>query len=200
MPTSAPAALGVPATPSSARAAARNPRLGRTAALVAAVLGLGNAAVSAYWLAGGTALLDTIGGDIEEWGRARPWTALVVIAVVVVVKTVVALAAPAYAALGRGRLADRAADAARRPAARALGWIAAGVLTCYGAVLTVAGLLMQAGVLEASADADDRVLAWHTYLWDPWFLAWGLALGVTLAATRRPTTRRGAGGSATSAR
>jgi hypothetical protein len=43
------------------------------AAALAASLGTASAAVSAYWALGGTALLDTIGGDIERWGRERSW-------------------------------------------------------------------------------------------------------------------------------
>src|SRR3954466_5731915 len=43
----------------------------RSAALVAAVLGVAHALVSAYWALGGTVLLNTIGGDLERWGRER---------------------------------------------------------------------------------------------------------------------------------
>jgi hypothetical protein len=34
------------------------------------------------------------------------------------------------------------------------------------------GLLVQADVIHASVTADHRALAWHAYLWDPWFLIW----------------------------
>jgi hypothetical protein len=56
------------------------------AAGVALVLGTGHAAVSAYWLAGGTALLDTIGGSIEQWARDRSGTTVAALAAVVAVK------------------------------------------------------------------------------------------------------------------
>lgn len=36
-----------------------------------AALGLASAATSAYWAVGGTRLLDTIGGELERWGRER---------------------------------------------------------------------------------------------------------------------------------
>ena len=39
------------------------------AAIVAGLSGLANAGMSAYWAAGRTGLADTIGGDIERWGR-----------------------------------------------------------------------------------------------------------------------------------
>jgi hypothetical protein len=57
-------------------------------------------------------------------------------------------------------------------------------LTLYGALLTVAGFLVEAGALEASDDADERALAWHAYLWDPWFALWGAAFAVVMWCTR----------------
>jgi hypothetical protein len=72
--------------------------------LVAGGLGLGHAAVSAYWLAGGTALLDTVGGSLEEWGGRRSPTALVLLAIIVGVKVGVALSAPLFAGVGRNVL------------------------------------------------------------------------------------------------
>jgi hypothetical protein len=46
-------------------------RVAIVAAVAAGVLGTASAAVSAYWALGGTELLDTVGGSIEEWGRDR---------------------------------------------------------------------------------------------------------------------------------
>ena len=51
-----------------------------------------------------------------------------------------------------------------------LAWAEAAILIVYGLVQTAAGLLVQADVIHASATADHRALAWHAYLWDPWFL------------------------------
>ena len=62
---------------------------------------------------------------------------------------------------------------------------AAVTLTAYGGVLTLVGLLMQADVIHATRDADHRALAWHAYLWDPWFLGWGLLLTAALWAAGR---------------
>ena len=56
-----------------------------------------------------------------------------------------------------------------------LSWLAAGILILYGFVLSAVGWLVQAGVIHASATADHRALAWHAYLWDPWFLVVGAA-------------------------
>ena len=60
----------------------------------------------------------------------------------------------------------------------------------YGLVLMSAGLLVQSGVIAASPDADHLALAWHAYLWDPWFLLWGLLVAAGLLATRGPSCRR----------
>lgn len=73
---------------------------------------------------------------------------------------------------------------------RAVAWISAAVLVIYGGLLTVVGLVVQADVVHASADADPKALAWHAYLWDPWFLLWGLLVLTALVASRRPGGRR----------
>lgn len=154
-------------------------RVASATAIVATGLGLGSAALSAYWAIGGTALLDTIGGEIERWGRERGTSVVVALWLIVAVKAAVALAAPVLAAqpawLPRW-------TAGRAP--RILSWIAAVALTLYGGILTVVGLLVQAGVIAAAPDADPRALAWHAYVWDPWFLAWGSAFLVCLWCTR----------------
>jgi hypothetical protein len=156
-------------------------RVAASAAIVAAVLGLASAGVSAYWAVGGTGLLDTIGGSIERWGRERATAVVVVLWFIVALKIVVALAAPILSGIGSNRLP--AWTTARIP--RALGWIAAATLTVYGGVWTIAGLLAQTGAVEASADTDQKALAWHAYLWDPWFAVWGVAFVVALWLSRR---------------
>jgi len=65
---------------------------------------------------------------------------------------------------------------------RVITWIEAALLTTYGLVLTAVGVLVQAHVIHASATADHRALAWHAYLWDPWFLIWGLLVVGALRA------------------
>ena len=46
---------------------------------------------------------------------------------------------------------------------RVLGWVVAIGLTAYGSVLTVVGLLVEADVIDAAADADERAIAWHAF-------------------------------------
>ena len=154
------------------------------AASIAAGLGAANAAVSAHWALGGTALLDTIGGEIERWGRERSAGVVVALWLIVVLKLVGAPAPLVLVGVGATRLPAWTRD--RR--ARLVGWIAAIGLTLYGGVLSVAGLLVEVGALDAADDADEHALAWHAYLWDPWFALWGAAFAVSLWRSRTPAS------------
>jgi hypothetical protein len=150
------------------------------AAAIAAGLGLASAAVSAYWALGGTALLETVGGVFEHWGRERPLGVIVTVWVMVVLKVVAAVAPLVFVGVGAGQLP--AWTRGRRT--RLLGWIAAVGLTVYGGVLMVVGLLVEAGVVDAADDADQRALAWHAFFWDPWFALWGVAFIVAMWRSR----------------
>jgi hypothetical protein len=150
------------------------------AAAIAASLGLASAAVSGYWAVGGAALLDTVGGVFEQWGRERPPGVVVALWAIVVLKAIGAVAPLVFVGVGAGRLPSWT----RGSRARLFGWIAAVGLTVYGGVLTVVGLLVEAGVLTAADDADERALAWHAFIWDPWFALWGAAFIVAMWRSR----------------
>jgi hypothetical protein len=140
---------------------------GAALALAALVLGLLHAAFSVFWGLGGTWLLDTVSGSLEEGARSGARVAVWGAALLKAIAAVLPLAA------------------VRRPGdrrLRALAWLEAGILIVYGGVLTAGGLLVQAGVIRAAADADEKAIAWHAYFWDPWFLLWGLLVA---AAPRR---------------
>ncbi len=163
----------------------RPDRTAAAAAIVAAALGLASAVMSAYWAVGGEGLLDTIGGDIERWGRERGAAVVVTLWFIVALKIVVALAAPVLVEVRRNLLP--AWTAAVVP--RVLGWIAAATLSIYGGVWTIVGLLVQTGAFDASGDVDSTALAWHAYVWDPWFAVWGFAFVLALWRSRRRATR-----------
>jgi hypothetical protein len=163
------------------RPAAKGARLAQAACGVGAAY----AAVSVYWALGGTWLLDTVGGTLEQQGRAgnsgimlAVWAA----AVLKVIGAIVPLAAV-------GVIPRRATSAGRRHV-RVLAWLEAAILTIYGLVLTVAGLLVQSGVIAVAASADHRALAWHAYLWDPWFLLWGVLVTAAMMRSRQPGAAR----------
>lgn len=164
-------------------------RLLESATWLAAGLGLASAAVSAYWASGGTALLDTFGGQIESVGRRHgPWV-VIGLAAIALIKTVVALAAPVFAGAGQGWLPRSATG----QSSRAMGWAAASVLTAYGGYLTIGGLLVKGGAIVIAGNGASKAFTWHVYLWDPWFLIWGLSLGLCLWLTRAQHNLRAKG-------
>jgi hypothetical protein len=150
---------------------------GLRAAEAAFAVGLLYAAISVYWGAGGTWLLDTVGSGL---GKGHGGSALVVFAVWLAVGLkVIAAVLPLLAVT-----ADTTTGPRWLRLIRALTWIEAVILTGYGLVLTAVGLLVQAGVIGTAATADHRALEWHAYLWDPWFLVWGLLVAAALIRSR----------------
>lgn len=157
---------------------------GRGLAWLACAVGALYAAVSVYWGVGGTWLLDTVGGSLARLGRDRSAGVLAALWGAVVLKLIAAVA-PVVA------VHDRGCDVnSTRPAAWILAWLAGAVLILYGSVLTVVGLLVQAGVVHAARNADWRALDWHAYLWDPWFLVWGLLIAAALLRARAAVSPR----------
>jgi Protein of unknown function (DUF3995) len=139
---------------------------------LAAVLAFASAAVSLYWLLGGTALLDTVGGDLERLARERSTGALAGLAVVVVLK---------------GAAGVLALRAGRGGWERRLGWLVAVVLIAYGGLLVVVGLAVL--VFDPGAADDPHALRWHVACWDLWFLVWGLAHAAALRRSRSRSRR-----------
>jgi Protein of unknown function (DUF3995) len=78
----------------------------------------------------------------------------------------------------------RSANEGLRRLARVLTWVEAAILVSYGLVLTASGLLVQVGVIKVAAHADRLALKWHAYLWDPWFLIWGIFVFLALWRSR----------------
>jgi hypothetical protein len=138
------------------------------------VLAFASAAVTAYWLLGGTLGLDTVGGEIEEQARERSTLALV------------ALAATLVAKLAAGALALALADPRTRGKRTviAFGLVGGAGLALYAGVLMTAGAIALAGVGDSSG-RDDYALRWHVFFWDPWFFLWGVALALAAVRARR---------------
>jgi hypothetical protein len=156
------------------RFARRNPP-----ALAAAVLAFASAAVTAFWLLGGTLGLDTVGGEIEKQARERSAAALSVLAVTLVAK----LAAGGLAlALADSRTSDKRSLST-------LGLVIGAALALYGGVLVIAGALALAGVGDSSG-RDEYALRWHVFFWDLWFFVWGVALALGAARARRRGSAR----------
>jgi Protein of unknown function (DUF3995) len=142
-------------------------------ASAAAGLAFLSAATSLYWTVGGTFLLDTVGGAIEDVARERSAKALALGAVTTVMKVGAGLLALALVRRWRSRLGRRLLLIAS--------WGASGVLMLWGAANVVVGALVLAGVVAPSGTVDERALRFHVFLWDPWFVIWGAALAVAAA-------------------
>ena len=148
-------------------------------ALAGLVVGLAYAAISVYWAVGGRWLLTTVGISLSQPGQAGHLAALLAVWGAAGVKAFAAVLP--LLAIG---VWPRTANGGLRRLARVLTWIEAAILTGYGLVLTASGLLVQAGVIKAAAHADRLALKWHAYLWDPWFLIWGIFVFLALWRSR----------------
>jgi hypothetical protein len=153
-------------------------------AVAGLVVGLAYAAISVYWAVGGKWLLDTVGISLSRPGQAGRAAALLAVWGAAALKAIAA-ALPLLAVLSRDPW-PRTAGRGPRKLVRVLTWIEAAILVGYGLILTAIGLLVQAGVIKASAHADHVALRWHAYLWDPWFLVWGILVTVALWRSRPP--------------
>lgn len=169
----------------SSSAAAKRRHPGVAAAYAAAVLAFAYAAVSMYWAAGGTALLSTVGGSIEDIGRHGGLPAV----------------ALGLASAGLKLAGGILALALVRPWGRAIprAWLlacaagASAVLTCYGAIQVTAGTLVLSRAVRPAAPVDWTALGWHVLVWDMWFLIWGILMATAATAWWRRGRRRGTG-------
>lgn len=144
--------------------------------LGAACVGLVHAAFSLYWAAGGRRLLSTVGQWAVNAADDAPLASGLVLGAVATVKLVVAVV-PVLATRGTVRLPRRLW--------RPISWLAATVLTAYGALNSVVAWLVLSGVMEPAGGYDREAMIGHAYLWDPLFLLWGLLLGAGLFVSRR---------------
>ncbi len=157
------------------------------AAYAAAVWAGAFAAVSLYWALGGMIGIDTLGGRIEELARSGGAAASLLGWGATVLK-----AAGVVFALALVRRWGRVFG--RRPLLVA-GWAATVVLIGYGGLTVGAELLVAVGVLVPPAGVDRYAFYWHLALWDPYFLLWGVLLGIAMrhyrlnTGPRRPRAR-----------
>lgn len=145
------------------------------------ILGLLYAAVSVYWGLGGTTLLDTVGASLGRGGRAGDLVVVLALWAAVVLKAIAAVLPLTVIYHPGGATWPRLAKVSV--------WIEAAVLVVYGLVLSTAGLMVQLGIIGVPASADRRALAWHAFLWDPWFLLWGLLVVAALLRARHDAGR-----------
>ena len=151
-------------------------------AWAAVVLAFAFAAVSLVWALGSTAGLDTLGGTIERRARAGDPVLLAANLVALVLKVLGGVLALALVQPWGRRLPRRLL--------LTLGWLGASVLVLYGLLQTTSVALVALGVVVPAEPLSDRALTWRLFLWEPWFLLWGLALaGATLRRQRLSSQR-----------
>jgi hypothetical protein len=139
---------------------------------VAAAVGTVHAAASLYWAVGGDLLAQTVGAWAVQWRHASPVGAGAALGAIGLAK--LAGAWVPWVASGRG---------GPRGGLRVACWIGAALLVVYGLANVVAANVALTGVL---GPLDDPVATrGHAWLWDPLFLAWGLALAAGLWQSRR---------------
>lgn len=122
-------------------------------------------------------LLDTVGGAIEDLARDRSLWAVAVGTATVLLKVAAGILALALVHVPGGGRRQRFLLLANG--------VASAILCVWGAANVVVGALVLGGVITSSADVDRHALRWHVLVWDMWFLVWGLALAVAVAAVRR---------------
>ncbi|WP_197284872.1 DUF3995 domain-containing protein [Sciscionella sediminilitoris] len=143
-------------------------------AIAAFVVALLFALVSLYWTAGGELGLDTVGGVIEQAVRTGDAGMTAVMVLVTVIKLVGAVFALALVQPW-GRVFPR-------KLLLVLGWLGTAVLVLYGGFLTISEAVVAIG---GAPGTETLAFRWHLYLWDPWFLVWGVALGLAMLRMHR---------------
>src|SRR3954452_19279710 len=130
-------------------------RRARSAAQVAAALAFASAAVTLYWTAGGTLLLDTVGGAVEDLARERSLAGAALGTATVLLKVaagILALALVHVRGGGRGRCSLLLANGA-----------ASAILCVWGGANVVVGALVLSGAISSSTDVDRHALRWHVF-------------------------------------
>ncbi len=150
----------------------------RMAAYSAAGLAFASAAVSIYWTLGGTLLLDTIGGTIEELALERSLPAIFVGTTATLLKVAV------------GGIAVALARSPPQGHSRRLlfsAGVASAVLILWGSANVLVGGLVLSDAIVPSTPVDERALRWRVFVWDLWFVVWGASLAIAVAAYTRRT-------------
>ncbi len=145
---------------------------GRRAGYAAAACAFLFAAVSFYWGSGGTFGLDLVGQEAVELSESRDVWIFLVLWAVGLLKVAGGLLALALVQSWGQRLFSRWM-------LLVAGWGGSALLVLYGGSQMAVQLLVVTGIVKAPSDIDRRGFYGHLYLWDPWFVIWGLLLGTT---------------------
>lgn len=141
------------------------------------------AGMSFYWAAGGTAGIETIGGEIERQTREREPDFVATLWVTAALKLVAAAVAlglvqPWGARLGRVLVP--------------LAGIGGALLVLYEGAELVQHLLMATGAIGRGG-LDDTAVYGHLLFWDPWWILGGALFALAAWEVRRSGTGLGRG-------
>lgn len=125
-----------------------------------------------YWGLGGRFGADTIG----QWATRLTWGSDPLIMAVVLATGVVKVLAGLFALA----LVRPWARSFPRWAKLIVGWGGAVLLTLYGAVQLAGEAAVATGLTHVADDFDWWAFRWHLFLWSPWFLLWGVLLGLAV--------------------
>lgn len=139
--------------------------------VAAAVGGMVHAAVSLYWLLGGTWLVETLGSRIVQMFSGRLFMLTPVVAIKVAL------------ALGPWWL-QRSGWPSRR-LTRTLSWLVAAAFLAWGGLNVIVGNAVLWGWIRPEDGYDRAAMIGHAWLWDPLFVIWGAALAGGLWITQR---------------
>jgi hypothetical protein len=134
---------------------------------------------SLYWAAGGMAGVGTLGGRIEELARQRDTGLVVATWVAFALKILGGILALALVRSWGRRLPRRAV--------LLTSWAGAVLLIVYGALQTGTVALIAAGVVNDTQGLSSGARRWRLFLWEPWFLVWGLLLALAAFVYGRAT-------------
>ncbi len=140
------------------------------------------AAISLYWALGGMVGIDTVGGQIAELARKGEGGVLAWGATLLKVAGVLFALA----------LVQRWGRVFPRGLMLTAGWAGTAVLIGYGGLTVVTELLVVIGAVDPPAGIDWYAFYWHLAVWDPYFVIWGVLLGVAVRhyqVDTRPSTR-----------
>jgi len=153
----------------------------------ACVLGLSFTVFNVYWALGGRQWIDTVFPFADEAAIAAnfplwvQWSAIILKVWAALFGLVVT---PLFVRVFGRRLLRMA---------RLGAWVAACWLTFWGFTQTLFFLLLKFRLFDVDYWNDERVVNWHTFLWDPWFLIWGICLILALKLSARRNNYRKSG-------
>jgi hypothetical protein len=157
---------------SDVRADVRARESGRWAGYATAACAFLFALISFYWGFGGTFALDTVGREAVELIEAGNVGIYVAVWFAGLFKAAGGVLALALVQPWGRRLF-------RHWMLMLAGWGGAAALILYGAAQISIQLMVRAGILVPPGDMDWRGFYGHLYLWDPWFVLWGVLMAIT---------------------